>query len=376
MMRGTKKHTRQQIQDELDKLKAQVRAGTDLGRLSISLQCKRENLVPVLKLLGEILREPTFPSEELDVLKRQTKQDLESGRTDPQVLAFEMVRRKLNPYPKDDVRYVPTIDEEIARVDAVTADQVRNAYAEQLGGSVGEFVAIGDVDQAATRAAVEEILSGWKTSVPYRRITQTAHTEVPGSRQDILTPDKENAVYIAAHAVAMTDSDPDYPAMEVANFILGGSGLASRLPARVRQKEGLSYGAGSGFNAHMVDKYGRVLLFAICNPQNIDKVDKAMGEELNRFIEKGVNETELAEAKKAFLQQLQVQRSRDAQLMSTLGSYMFVGRTLQFDADAEKKIADSTVEQVNDAIRRHWNPSRLIIVRGGDFNKKTAERTK
>jgi zinc protease len=125
----------------------------------------------------------------------------------------------------------------------------------------------------------------------------------------------------------------------------------------------------------MVDKFGRLTLFAICNPQNIDKVDKAIAEELNRFIEKGVSETELAEAKKAYLQQLQVQRASDSHLMAVLGSYMYIGRTYAYDAGVEEKIAALTVQEVNDAVRRHWHPSRLVIVRGGDF-KKTAERTK
>jgi zinc protease len=373
MMRGTKKHTRQQIEDELDKLKARIRANDDLGELSFTIQAKRETFPKVLELLGEILREPTFPPDEWDVLKRQAKQGLERNRKEPSTLAQEAIRRTLNPYPKEHIRYLPTIEEEIVRINSLTAGQIQRLYKEQVGASAGEFVAVGDFDPAGTRQVVETILKDWKSSVAYQRIGRLAKTDVPGGRQNILTPDKANAVYVAGHVLAMTDRDPDYAALEVANFIFGGSTLASRLGNRVRQKEGLSYGVGSQFNANVLDAYGRFAIFAICNPQNIDKVEHAISEELQKFIKEGVTETELAEAKKAFLQQLQVQRANDAHLTGMLGDGLFVGRTFTFYADMEKRIGEISVAEVNDAVRRHWSPSRLVIVRGGDF-KKTAER--
>src|SRR5262249_26609563 len=157
MMRGTKKHTRQQIEDELDKLKARIRANDDLGELSFTIQAKRETFPKVLELLGEILREPTFPADEWDVLKRQAKQGLERNRKEPIPLAQEAIRRTLNPYPKEHIRYVPTIEEEIARINSLTAEQIQQLYKEQVGASVGEFVAVGDFDSTSTRQVVEKI---------------------------------------------------------------------------------------------------------------------------------------------------------------------------------------------------------------------------
>jgi zinc protease len=373
MLRGTKKHTRQQIQDELDKLKARILASEDLGALSFTLQCKRETFPQVLKLLGEILREPVFPEEEWDVLKRQSRQGLERGKTEPSVLVREAIRRKLNPFPKDNVRYVPTLDEEIARLDALTVDRIQQLYKEQLGG-LGEFVVVGDFDRAEAKRWLEQTLAGWKSPVSNIRIEQVAKTDVGPSRQDIVTPDKASAVYVAGHLVAMTDTDPDYAALEIANFILGGNTLASRLGNRVRQKEGLSYGVNSHFNARIQDKYGQFIISAICNPENIDKLEKSINEEVGRFVKDGVTEAELAEAKKAFLQQLQVQRASDAYLTGTLGTYLFVGRTFLFDEQMEKKLAGLSLAEVNQAVRRHWSPERLVVVRGGDFKKAAGRK--
>src|SRR5262249_5925811 len=150
------------------------------------------------------------------------------------------------------------------------------------------------------------------------RVSRPAKTEIEGKREVILTPDKANAVFLAGHMLALTDADPDYPALDVANFLLGGGTLSSRLGNRVRQKEGLSYGVGSMFSADSKDKSARFLMFAITNPVNIDKVDKAIAEELDKFIKNGVTAEELTEAKKAYLERRKVQRSQDAALASVL----------------------------------------------------------
>jgi zinc protease len=370
LMRGTKKHTRQQLTDELDKLKARVTPSGGLGSLSFSVTCKRETLPAVLALLGEILREPSFPEAEFDTLKRQLREQLERGKTEPQVLAQRALMRKMSPYPADDVRYVPTVEESIDRLDKVTLEQVKKLYEEQLGGTSGEFVVVGDFDAAAALKAAEDALKGWKAKVPYKRIERPAKTDVKGGKLVIETPDKANAVYAAALMLPLTDADPDNPALEVANYLFGGAPLASRLSNRVRGKEGLSYGVGSQYGADSQDKSARFVMFAICNPTNMDKVDAAVLDELNKFAKDGADKKEVDEAKKAYLEALKQRRSSDAQLASLLQDGLFVGRTFAYHADQEKKIEALTPEQVAEAFRKHIDPKKLVIVQAGDFKGK------
>src|SRR5262249_49628029 len=146
LLRGTTTHNRQQIVDEVNKLHAGIQVVGGLGELTCTLECKREYFPRLLRLLGEILREPAYPASELEAMKREQKQALEAGRTDPQSLALNALGRKLRPCPKSDIRYQPTLDEDIARIDALTIDQVRRLYTEQLSGQVGEFAAVGDFD--------------------------------------------------------------------------------------------------------------------------------------------------------------------------------------------------------------------------------------
>ncbi|HMF17583.1 MAG TPA: pitrilysin family protein, partial [Gemmataceae bacterium] len=369
MMRGTKKHSRQQIEDMLNKLEAKLNASSSTGQLTFSWQAKRATLPGVLDLLGEILREPAFPGKEFDILKGQTKQSLEKGLTDPQALAMRAIMRKLAPYLKDDIRYQPTIEESLERLAKTNVDQVERLYKEQVGAQVGQLVFVGDLDADAAVKQVQGFLNGWKTKVPFKRITKTANTKVPGSKQDILTPDKENAVYVAGETFQMTDTAPEYPALVLGNFMLGGS-ATSRLFDRLRQKEGLSYGAGSFAQVDSQDPFGMFMMFAICNPENMQKADKVALEVFGKTLKDGVSDKELEEAQKAYLQEQKVARANDSLLAGQLREGLYLGRTFEFQADLEKKIATLSAPDVNQTLARFLSIGRLVIIRAGDFNKK------
>jgi zinc protease len=368
MKRGTKKHTRLEIDDLVNKLGARLSASSSTGLLSFSWQAKKSTLPALLELLGEIIREPAFPEKEFDILKRGEKQRLEKGLTDPQALAFRYLLRELNPYPKDDVRYQPTIQESLDRLKGVTVAQVAKLYAEQVGGDNGELVLVGDFDGDTAVKQVESFLTGWKSSVPYQRIPEVAHT-VKGRRKDINTPDKENAIYIAGEIVPVTNTDAVFPALRLGNYILGGSPTA-RLFERMRQKEGLSYGAGSDLEVSSQDKYGMLLIFAICNPKSLDKAGEIALDVVARTLKEGVTDKELATAKKAYLQELKVKRANDSNLASILGEFLHLGRTFKFYADLESKVAALSVDEVNRALADYLSVDRLVIVRAGDFSKK------
>jgi zinc protease len=370
MARGTKKHTRQQLTDELNRLEARIGAGGIIGDAAFSVSCKRETLPQVLALLTEMLREPVFPENEFNVSKRQLREGLEESKTEPQALALRALSRSLSSYPPEDVRYTPTIEESLQRLEAVTLDEVRKLYAEQLGGQHGELAVVGDFDPAVVIKLMEEALKDWKATIPYRRIERPMRGEITPKRIAIETPDKENAVYFAATGMAMKDTDPDFAALVMGDYILGGGPLSSRLANRVRQKEGLSYGVQSHFTADAQDPSARFMLMAICNPTNIDKLDAAIMDELSKMVKEGVSEKELSDSKKAYLASLQQQRGDDAALAGILQSELQAGRSIAYYGDLEKKLANVSVEEVNSAFRNRINPKKLVVIEAGDFKKK------
>ncbi len=368
MTRGTKNLSRQQIQDELDKNRATLVVRGDTGSATFSLETKRANLPTVLNLVKQILREPTFPADEFDVLKRQRLSNLEEQLTDPQSLAFVRVRRSVSPYEKDDVRYIPTLEEEIQRYNALTLEQVKKLYADFIGSQAGEMAIVGDFDPAESLKILRETFSGWTAGQAYARIPRLIFPQVKGGMQQIITPDKANAVYVAGLVFAMKDSDPDFPGIELGNFVLGGGTLSSRLGDRVRQKEGLSYGVRSAISADALDSRASLTISAICNPQNIQKVNTAIGEELAKLLASGVTDAELEQAKSGYLQQQQVLRTHDAALAMMLADALFVDRTMAYYADLEKKIAALTPQQIQGALKKHIDPKRLVVIDAGDFS--------
>jgi zinc protease len=168
----------------------------------------------------------------------------------------------------------------------------------------------------------------------------------------------------------LQDNDPDYPALLAGNFIMGGGALSSRIADRLRQKGGLSYTAMSVFAADPFEPHAALMILAIYNPINVDKVVTGVDEEVHRLLRDGVTAAELERAKTGFLQQRQVQRTSDMMLALTLSQDLHVGRTMQFQADQEEKIKALTPEAVNTALRKRIEPKRLSIVTAGDFKKK------
>ena len=188
-------------------------------------------------------------------------------------------------------------------------------------------------------------------------------------KEDIVTPDKSNAEYLAGLSFALSDSDPDYPALRIGNFIFGGSTLASRLGDRIRQKDGLSYGATSSFVASSRDPVASLTVTVSTNPANIDKVSAAVIEELMRFLKDGPTEKEVADAKRAFVEAQKVGRTADGAIAGQIVSNLNTDRTFAFAADQEKAILALTPARVADAFRKHIDPNRLVIIRAGDFQK-------
>jgi zinc protease len=376
MTRGTKQLTRAEIQDRLDKDSATLHAAGDTGVVTISLETKRANLPDVLDLLRQILREPTLPDKEWGEMQRETLANLDEQLTDPQPLALVRMRRTINPFSKDDVRYIPTPQEEIEEVSALKASDFQKLYSDYLSSQAGELAVIGDFDPDEIRPLLEKTFEGWKTKQPYQRIEQVVFDKVPGGRQQILTPDKANAIYVAGEAFALRDSDPDYAPLVLGNFVFGGGSLSSRLGDRARQKEGLSYNVGSMFKAGSIDRRASVMLYAIYNPTNAKKLETAMTEELARLLADGVTAEELARAKTGFLEEQKVGRTSDSHLAAVLTDNLYANRSMKYYAELERRLEEQTPETVLAALKKYYDPKRLVIVTAGDFkdDKESADK--
>ncbi len=361
LLRGTTRHTRAELRDAFERMKATVKVSAG----GATLETRREHLADALRLVAEVLREPAFPATEFEELKRSAITSAEAQRSDPSAVASEELRRHLNPYPKGHWHYEQTLEERIASLKAVTLDEVRACHRGLVGATGADFAAVGDFDPDRLAALVEELFGDWKNPVPYARI-EKRYFERPALERELHTPDKANAVLRAGLNLRLRDDDPDFPALVLANQLLGGSSTA-RLPQRIREKEGLSYSTYTWFSASPLDDAANFWVSAIFAPQNKARVEQAVREELRRALREGFSADEVAAAKKGLLEARYLARTQDAALAERLTRYLFVERTFAWDVEFERRIAALTAAEVRDALRRHLELERLAVTKAGDF---------
>jgi zinc protease len=369
LMRGTRKHTRQQLSDEFDRLKANLRFNSWGSGQHLALETTRENLPAVIELVNEVLREPAFDARELEQLRTETLAGLEQQRSDPNSLAFTTFFKKLNPYPRGDIRYPESVEESIADTKAVTREQLVKFHREFFGAQPAQLAVVGDFDADAVQKQLAALFGDWKNPKPFTRIRNQSF-EVAPSQQVIETPDKAQAAFVAGMSFPLRDQDPDYPALVLGNYMLGGGFLNSRLMTRIRGKDGLSYGTGSQLQGDNFDPAGGFFAYAIYAPQNDAKLQQAFNEEIARVLNEDFSAEELAAAKSGYLQGRAVSRSQDRELVGYLSHWQFVGRTLAWDAQFEEKIRAVTAAEIRAALRKHIDPAKFTIVKAGDFAMK------
>jgi zinc protease len=371
LIRGTAHKNRQQIQDEIDKLKAQLNVNGGTTSATVNIETTHENLPAVLRLAGEILKEATLPESEFEEIRKEQLTQLDFGRTEPQALAFTEISRTMYPYPKGDVRATLAIPEEIEEVKAVKLEDAKAFYKRFYGASNGQLAVVGDFDTAEVKKEIEAIFGEWKSPSRFERVKYGFQRIAPVN-QTIETPDKQNAVFIAATRLNLSSQDPDYPALVIGNYMLGGGFLNSRLATRIRVKDGLSYGVGSSLTAKPNEKDGEFQAFAIAAPQNVAKVEAAFKEEMQRALTDGFAQKELDDDRTGWLQGQQVNRAEDNSLVRTLTTRDYDGRTMAWDAELEAKVSALTPEEISKAVRRNIDLAQVSIVKAGDFKKAAA----
>jgi zinc protease len=361
LARGTAQRTRQQIADEMTRLKM-------TGDL-LDFQTNRPMLLEALRLSASTLRGASFPEAEFTQLKREWLTGLQAKLSDPGELARDALQKHFDTYPVGDPRHYLSLQERIDAVNVVTLDDVKAFYEQFWGTARGQIAIVGDFDDAAAQKEIAELFPAWRSKAPFAEILRQPQPVTP-TRIFIDTPDKENAVYRARIALDLRDDDPDAPALLLANEILGGgSGLHNRLVDRVRQKDGLSYSIGSGLQVGGRDRAAAWAVGAISAPQNVNHVETDVTEELARVLKDGFDKTEVDEAQRGVLQQRMLTRSDDGALAAGWVSNLDLGRTYAFSRKLEDAVRALTPDQMSQTLRRYLDPDKMTVVIAGDAKK-------
>jgi len=364
--RGAGNLSREQIADRLAELKTALSVRPTADRVAISFETKREQLSELLDLIGELVRHPTLPQSELTELKTEMLTGIESRRHQPNAVAENALARYDNPYPKGDVRYVETFDEQVDAIKAVKAADIKALHTALYGADHGQIALVGDFDPAAVEPQLAKLFGDWTARIAYVRVPHPYH-ESSSASQQLETPDKANAFYTARLRLPLKDDDAAIEPLLLGDRILGSGGLKSRIAARLRQQDGISYGAGSGLSLDPYEANSDLILSAIYAPQNLPKLKAGIADVLSTLLRDGVTAQELAEAKSGLLQMWSVGRTQDGSLSTQLANEMKIGRSMTFVETREAKVQAASVDEVNLALRKYIALDRLVQIYAGDF---------
>ncbi|MBO9490269.1 insulinase family protein [Endozoicomonas sp. G2_1] len=368
LMRGTASLSRDQLKDEFDKLKTSASIGGDNQSAFASLQTTKPNLTAALNLMADVLKSPGFDGKEFAQLKSTREVAIEQQLQDPQAIAFREFSRRQSPFEKGHPKYVPTLEESLAALQEVTLAQVNQFHKDFYGANSMQISVVGDFDQQEVIETLEQAFADWQSAqkvIPIKHPYQKLEVK----DQNFNTPDKENAVFVASISLPVGMNSDDAAALELGNYILGGGFLNSRLATRLRQQDGLSYGAGSFADISYEDNRTRMGAYAICAPQNLDKVEVGFKEELARLLKGGFTNDEIEQAKSGLLQEQKVSRSQDKELVRALRYNLYLQQDMQFSKAFEQKLASLTAEDVHKVMKKYLKLEDFSIIKAGDFSK-------
>lgn len=367
---GTRQLTKEQIQDKLDEMKSSLSFFWSGQSLTISFNTYEKYLPEMMELIRQCIMEPQFPQNELEKIKLENKAYYESQLNDPQSIAFTTLAKKTENYPKGHIYYTASPQESIEGEKSVTREQIINYYQSFLGSNHGFGTIIGNIDASKIEPLMMNTFNAWNTTKPFRKESLT-HFETKYFTERIQVNDKENATAAAAITFVMNQQHPDYPALMMANEMLGSGGfLTSRIPTRLREKEGISYGAGSYLNVRILQDASEWGAYAMFNPTKVDKVESALKEEIANAIDKGFTAEELKTSIVSWQNERNTSLGNDGMLISMINASLETSTDLDRFDKLEADVKKLTVEQVNVVIRKYLSMDKLVLIMAGDFNKK------
>jgi zinc protease len=322
-------------------------------------------------LVEQVLKDPIFPADEFEKLKSESIANIESQRREPTAVASVRLSKYTSPYAKGDPRYAEDFDETIEAIKNLKLDEAKKFHKDFYGANNATLSIVGDFDATEIGTLVTQAFGSWKSPANFKRLEARIKPVKP-INEKIETPDKANAFMTAQFSWEIKDSSPDYAALVLGHYMLGG-GTASRLFSRIRGKEGLSYGVGSNFFAGTLDNIGSFSAYAIYAPENGAKLEEVFKEEIMKAINEGFTEEEVTAAKSGWAQGNSINRAQDASIAAVLNNYLYNGRDYKWDEELEKKIKALTVAEINAAIKKTLRYEDISIVMAGDFAKAKAK---
>ena len=362
LMRGTKKRTKAQLGSDLEDRGISLNFSIDRlnpGDLVISGRCLKEDWPALQTALVETLREPAFDEKEIGLMRKEFAAALQREADNTQRQASIAAMREI--FPAGHPLRALTVEERTKLLAAATRDELAAFHHAVYGGQTLMLAVVGDINRDATAKGLAAAFKGWKAATP--GVVALPAVAPTAAKRVAVEMAKANTDVVMARYTGLRGNDPDYLAASLANNILGGSSLSSRLGLEVRDTRGLTYGIGTRVASDTLPGYW--LLSVTIAPENRRKAESAAREVLGKFLAEGATAQEVAAAKSEFTGSFQIGLATNAGLAGEIISVEMLGQGLGYMDDYAARVAAVTPEAINAAARKYFDAGTLVIAAAG-----------
>ncbi|MCI0451884.1 MAG: insulinase family protein [Candidatus Latescibacteria bacterium] len=354
--KGTKGKDSKQLAEWIESVGGSFNASTDEDGTILTISILSEYLPVAYEFLADVVLNPTFPEDELEEERKRAVTGIEFEKSDPDAMAdrhFHAVVYGNHPYA---IR--PTTE----TVEAVTRDDVVAFHKKNYVANNALIFVVGDVSAKQVKKDVEKYLGKWTAGTPdvpkyvaspERTARNIALYHRPGSVQ----------TNMQVGQLGLRPTDPDWPAVQVANRVLGG-GATGRLFMTLREKHGWTYGAYSGWSKPK--DVGTFDAQANCRTEVTDSALTEMLSQIDRIVNEPVSETDLASAKSYLVGNFPTTIETPSQIAAQIGQVKLLGLDKSYLENYRKDVAKVTTADVQRVMKTHLHPDKLAIVLVGD----------
>ena len=364
LKRGTRRRGKLELAGALEGVGADIEFGADTFAVQIEARSLSEDFPALASTLAEMLREPSFPVEELEKLKQQTVAAIQEQQSDTRLRAYERLSQTV--FDEENPFFVHGGARLVESINSITVEDVRAFYEKFYGGRSLILSVVGGVgaDDALRilREAFEDFGGPENVDVNVR----DPEPQEGARREFVVVKDKANVDVLLGSAAPLRRDASDYYAAMLANRALGESTLSSRLGLRVRDAEGLTYGIGSRFRAPGLAA-GPWYIAVSVNPGNVERAVESALNVLREYVREGIRADELEDEKSSATGAFKVSLSTNAGIAAALWNAEFYRLGLDYVERYPELVRAVTVEDANAAIRKYFRPDHLTVVVAGDI---------
>ncbi|MGE5218427.1 MAG: M16 family metallopeptidase [Chloroflexota bacterium] len=357
---GTQRRSALQISEALDFIGASLSAGCGEDVASVSLTILKKDLATGLDLLAEILTQSTFPAAEIDRQKQAVIASIRAREEDPGAVAATRFAAALFPQSP----YGRPVEGTEASVKALQRKNLQEHFTRYYRPNRAIIAVVGDIGEKEIAQALSKAFSGWKKGEPSGKTLTPAN--IGGAQQVEVNKDLTQSNIILGHN-GVARGNPDYYAVQVMNYILGGGGFSSRAMDSIRNERGLAYSVYSVFAAEK--SYGSFQFVMQTKNETASEAIRLAKEEIRRIREEPVSEQELNDAKDYMIGSFPLRFDTNRKVAGFLAQVEYYQLGLDYPEQYSGLIRKVTREDVQRVAKQYLQPEKLITVIVGNLKK-------